>query len=308
MMAVEKLRIGSRGSALALWQARYVRDRLRCLPGGPAAVEILVIKTSGDRIQDRALLEVGGKGLFVKEIQQALLDHEVDIAVHSLKDYPAANPPELTLACVPQRQDPRDALVLSEGRRMEDLPAAPKAGTGSLRRRFQLAAARPHWRIAGLRGNVDTRLRKVDRGELDAVVLAAAGLKRLGHEGRITRFFSLDEMVPAVGQGALAIECREDRPELLELLRRIEDPQARRETDAERRFLAGLGGSCTTPLGIHAQVQEGRVSLRGYLSSLDGGRQIREDIEGEASRAADLADDLLERFRSLGAQELLGGA
>jgi hydroxymethylbilane synthase len=305
-MAVEKLRIGSRGSALALWQAHYVRDRLRCLPEGLPAVEILVIKTSGDRIQDRALLEVGGKGLFVKEIQQALLDHEVDIAVHSLKDYPAANPPELTLACVPQRQDPRDALVLSEGRRMEDLPAAPKVGTGSLRRHFQLAAARPHWCIAGLRGNVDTRLRKVDRGELDAVVLAAAGLKRLGYEGRITRIFSLDEMVPAVGQGALAIECREDRPELLQLLRRLEDPQARREIEAERRFLAGLGGSCTTPLGIHAQVQEGRVSLRGYLSSLDGGRQIREDIEGEASRAADLADDLLERFRSLGAQELLG--
>ena len=306
-MTREKLRIGSRGSALALWQAHYVRDRLQSLPEGPA-VEIRVIKTSGDRIQDRALLEVGGKGLFVKEIQQALLEGEVDLAVHSLKDYPAANPPELTLACVPERQDPRDALVLPPGRLVEELPTAPRVGTGSLRRHFQLASAKPDWQIVGLRGNVDTRLRKVDGGDLDAAVLAVAGLKRLGHGGRITRFFSLDEMVPAVGQGALAIECRRDRPELLDLLRRLEDRRARREIDAERRFLEGLGGSCTTPLGIHAESQGDRVLLRGFLASLDGSRQIRENLEGEAPQALDLADGLLERFRSLGAKELLGGA
>ena len=305
-MTPERLRIGTRGSALALWQAHYVRDRLQALPGGPA-VEIRVIKTSGDKIQDRALLEVGGKGLFVKEIQQALLEGEVDLAVHSLKDYPAANPPELVLACVPQRQDPRDALVLPAGRPLESLPPAPKVGTGSLRRQFQLAAARPAWTLVGLRGNVDTRLRKVDGGELDAAVLAAAGLKRLGHEGRITLAFSLDEMVPAVGQGAIAIECRGDRSDLLALLGRLEDPLARRAVDAERRFLAGLGGSCTTPLGIHAHLADGRVVLRGYLSSLDGKRQIRETLEGEARRALDVADDLLERFRSLGSRELLGG-
>lgn len=305
-MTPERLRIGTRGSALALWQAHYVRDRLQALPGGPA-VEIRVIKTSGDKIQDRALLEVGGKGLFVKEIQQALLEGEVDLAVHSLKDYPAANPPELVLACVPQRQDPRDALVLPAGRPLESLPPAPKVGTGSLRRQFQLAAARPGWTLVGLRGNVDTRLRKVDGGELDAAVLAAAGLKRLGHEGRITHTFSLDEMVPAVGQGAIAIECRGDRSDLLALLGRLEDPLARRAVDAERRFLAGLGGSCTTPLGIHAHLADDRVVLRGYLSSLDGKRQIRETLEGEARRALDVADDLLERFRSLGARELLGG-
>lgn len=304
-MSLDTIRIGTRGSALALWQANYTRARLiELVP--ETGVEICVIKTSGDLIQDRALLEVGGKGLFVKEIQVALLSGEVDLAVHSLKDYPAENPENLLLACVPQRQDPRDALVLPAGKTADSLPASPRVGTGSLRRQFQAQAAHPTWSISGLRGNVDTRLRKVDSGELDAVVLAAAGLNRLGHGGRITRLFSRDEMVPAVGQGAIALETRRDHAEMLALLARMQDEKARHEIDAERRFLVGLGGSCTTPLGIHAEVAGERVVLRGFLSSVDGAGQIRDRAEGPASEAMRLADELLGRFMRAGAEKLLG--
>jgi hydroxymethylbilane synthase len=306
-MSMDTIRIGTRGSALALWQANYTKGRLLELAPG-ASVEICVIKTSGDLIQDRALLEVGGKGLFVKEIQVALLKGEVDVAVHSLKDYPAENPESLVLACVPQRQDPRDALVLPVGKRTEDLPAAPKIGTGSLRRHHQAQAAFPAWAISGLRGNVDTRLRKVDSGDLDAVILAAAGLNRLGHGDRITRLFSRDEMVPAVGQGAIAIETREDHAPALALLSKMQDERARHEIDAERRFLVGLGGSCTTPLGIHAEIEGDHVVLRGFLSSVDGSAQIRDRVEGPAADAPALADDLLDRFMRAGAAELLGRA
>ena len=304
-MTARTVRIGTRGSALALWQAHFVKSRIAAL-APDTAVEIQVIKTSGDLIQDRALLEVGGKGLFVKEIQVALLAGEVDLAVHSLKDYPAENPAELSLACVPQRQDPRDALVLPEGKPEKDLPASPRVGTGSLRRQHQAQAAFPGWVMGGLRGNVDTRLRKVDSGELDAVILAAAGLNRLGHGGRITRLFSRDEMVPAVGQGAIAIETRRDHAWILPLLSKMQDERARLEIDAERRFLVGLGGSCTTPLGIHAQVQDERVVLRGFLSSVDGSMQIRDGLDGPATDALQLADELLGRFWAKGAAGLLG--
>jgi hydroxymethylbilane synthase len=272
------------------------------------AVEIVVIKTTGDQIQDRALLELGGKGLFVKEIQLALLERSVDLAVHSLKDYPVQNPEELVLACVPRREDPRDALVLPAGKTEADLPEHPTVGTGSLRRKHQARLAHPRWRIAGLRGNVDTRLRKVGSGEVDAVVLAAAGLKRLGHGARITRLFSLGEMVPAVGQGALALEARADAKPTLDLLSALQDPKARLEVDAERRFLAGLGGSCTTPVGIHAEQAGERLELRAFLSTVEGDRHIREDAEGTASEASRLVDGLLNTFWERGAADLLGSS
>ena len=299
------LRIGTRGSALALWQANHVKRSLEEASLG-ILVEVVVIKTSGDRIQDRALLEVGGKGLFVKEIQAALLEKSVDLAVHSLKDYPAENPKELVLACIPERQDPRDALVLPTGRVEKDLPENPSIGTGSLRRKHQAQIAHPRWRVAGLRGNVDTRLRKVDSGELDAVILAAAGLKRLGHASRITRLFSVDEMVPAVGQGALAIETRGDNEDLLRLLSPMQNSRARLEVDAERRFLTGLQGSCTTPLGIHVELSEDRIELRAFLSTVEGDRFIKERAEGPAADAERLVDGLLETFWKRGAKEILG--
>ena len=306
-MTPKPLRIGTRGSALALWQARHVKGLIEmAAPGTP--VEIVVIKTTGDQIQDRALLEMGGKGLFVKEIQFALLERSVDLAVHSLKDYPVQNPEELVLACVPRREDPRDALVLPAGQTEADLPGSPTVGTGSLRRKHQARIAHPAWRVQGLRGNVDTRLRKVDSGELDAVVLAAAGLKRLGRGERVTRLFSLDEMVPAVGQGALALEARADARPTLELLSALQDAKARLEVDAERRFLEGLGGSCTTPLGIHAELSGERLALRAFLSTVEGDRHIREDAEGPACEAGLLVDGLLAAFWRRGASDLLGGA
>ncbi len=303
-MTARRWRIGTRGSALALWQAHFVRDRLAEADPG-CIVDIEVIRTSGDKVQDRALLEVGGKGLFVKEIQTALLEGSVDLAVHSLKDYPAENPPSLALACVPQRQDRRDALVLPTGRALEGLSAGARVGTGSLRRHHQARLLHPGWRVEGLRGNVDTRLKKVDAGQLDAVILAAAGLKRLGYEGRISRLFDPEEMVPAVGQGAIAVECRSDDREVLSVLGRVEDTPARREVEAERRFLRGLGGSCTTPLGINAQLGSDRVVLRGFLASVKGDRHLKDRLEGPAEKAEALADELLKRFWDRGAAELM---
>jgi len=306
-VSLTKLRLATRGSALALWQANYVKSRLEALAGG-LRVQIVPMKTSGDLIQDRALLEVGGKGLFVKEIQVALLEGRADLAIHSLKDYPAENPEALVLACVPQREDPRDALVLPQGSPLEALPRAARVGTGSLRRRHQALLLHPEWDVRGLRGNVETRLKKVDSGEIDAAVLAAAGLKRLGFGGRITRPFSVDEMIPAVGQGALAIEARRDDGAVLDLLRPLEDAPARLCVDAERRFLRGLGGSCTTPLGIHASIQGGRMVLRGFLSTVSGDRHIRDRAEGPASGGEALADSLLAVFMDRGAAALLSGA
>jgi hydroxymethylbilane synthase len=297
-------RIGSRGSPLALWQAHHIRERLsQADPSGE--VEIEIIKTSGDRIQDRALVEVGGKGLFVKEIQTALLEDRVDLAVHSLKDYPAENPPELLLASVPAREDRRDALVLPEGKR-GDLPPQASVGTGSLRRHYQAALLHPGWRISGIRGNVDTRLKKVDSGTLDAVILAAAGLRRLGHGDRIDRLFTLDEMVPAVGQGALALECKAESGRLREILRTLEDPAARAEVDAERHFLEAVGASCTTPLGFSAVLEGGTVTLRGFIASLDGSRHVKGTLSGPASDAIRLVDRLLQQFLDEGAGDLIG--
>jgi hydroxymethylbilane synthase len=304
-MTQKKLRIGSRGSTLALWQANYVKVRLSELAPG-TDVEVVVIKTSGDRIQDRPLYEIGGKGLFIKEIQMALLEDRVDLAIHSLKDYPVDNPPELTLACIPQRQDRRDVLVMNHGLSTDAFPEKARVGTGSLRRRYQAQLLHPEWDLHGLRGNVETRLKKADSEDLDAVILASAGLKRLGYDGRISRCFSIDEMVPAVGQGALAVECRRADTALLSLLKGMEDGKAAREVLAERRFLEGLGGDCTTPVGIDAEISDGRVVLRAFLSSNDGSRHIKDRLEGPADRAEALAEDLLKAFDARGARALMG--
>jgi hydroxymethylbilane synthase len=288
-------RVGTRGSALALWQAHYIRDLLvEADPDTP--VEIEIIKTSGDRIQNRALAEIGGKGLFVKEIQQALMDETVDLAVHSLKDYPAENPGELTLGCVPARADRRDVLVCPVGGTEKQLPQRARIGTGSLRRQYQLGLLKPAWQPVNIRGNVDTRLKKVERGEIHAVVLAAAGLNRLGHSDRITRFFSTEEMVPAVGQGAVAVECRRRDRDLMRVLEYIQDPGARLEVDAERHFLKALGASCVTPVGCSVELRGDEAAVRAFLASFDGSRHFRGEIAGPASEAKALTDRLLERM------------
>lgn len=293
------LRIGTRGSALALWQAHHARDLLLAADAG-LSVEIKVIKTKGDRIQDRSLADIGGKGLFVKEIQRALLVGDVDISVHSLKDYPAENPDGLAIVCTPERADRRDALVCPVGGTEEALPSDAVVGTGSLRRRYQLAVIRREWRSADLRGNVETRLRRVDEGDMDATVLAVAGLKRLGKQDRITRAFSVEEMIPAAGQGTVAVECRSDDAELVSLLTALRYEDTWSETEVERHFLSRLGASCTTPVGFTALVDGDAVSVHGFLASLDGSRHVRGSLQGAREEGRTLADSLCETFEAQG--------
>jgi hydroxymethylbilane synthase len=301
------IRIATRGSALALWQANWVRDRL--MADDPAlAVELLVLKTRGDKILDRALSEVGGKGLFVKEIEEALLDGRAEVAVHSMKDLSAEIPVGLMLGAVPEREDPRDALLVAPQHAAKDvasLPQGARVGTSSLRRVCQLKARRPDLDVVPLRGNVDTRVRKVDAGELDAIVLACAGLKRLGHGGRITAALSTAESLPAIGQGALAIECRVDDPETLARLGRLDHRVTAHAVAAERAFLARLQGDCKTPLAAHATVDGARLSIEGLVGAPDGSKLLRHRLEGTTEDAAAVGKALAEELLKMGADRLL---
>jgi hydroxymethylbilane synthase len=301
------LRIATRGSALALWQANWVRDRL--LADDPAlTVELVVLKTRGDKILDRALSEVGGKGLFVKEIEEALLDGRAEVAVHSMKDLPAEIPVGLTLGAVPLREDARDALVVAPkhaARDVASLPPGARVGTSSLRRVCQLRARRPDLDVVPLRGNVDTRLRKVEAGELDAIILACAGLKRLGHGARITAALSTADSLPAIGQGALAIECRVDDPETLRRLARLDDRTTRRAVVAERAFLKRLSGDCKTPLAAHAIVDDGRLVVEGLVGAPDGSKLLRHRLEGSADDGDAVGTALAEELLEQGADMLL---
>ncbi len=303
------LRIATRGSALALWQAEHVRARLQALEPG-LVVELVVIKTRGDKIVDRPLSEVGGKGLFVKEIEEALLDGRAEVAVHSLKDLTADISAELWLAAFPEREDPRDALLLSPSLRSQIpaissirmLPLGARVGTSSLRRVCQLKAARPDLSIFALRGNVDTRLNKVDAAEFDAIVLACAGLRRLGHGARIDVSLSVEESLPAVGQGALALECRADNPHAKSLLGVLDHHPTRLCIEAERGFLAELDGDCKTPLGAYATVDQNTLSIEGLLGEPDGSRVLRRKLTGPATDGPTLgrrlAADLLRAFHA----------
>lgn len=296
------VRIGTRGSALALRQAEIVSNLLTkrgCI------IEVVVIRTSGDMIHNRPLAGIGGKGLFVKEIQEALLDGRIDVAVHSLKDYPTENPGELFIACIPEREDPRDAFVVSPALEGAALPEKARAGTGSLRRQMQLRQLHPGWETVSLRGNVDSRLRKVKDGNFDLIVLAAAGLKRLGYTDVISGYFPVSEMIPSAGQGAIAVESMKERTELNDLLASFDDVKARAETDAERKFLIDLQGSCATPVGVHADISAERIKITAFLSSLSGSRWIRDEVEGKADDRLKLAEELFGRFLKLGARELL---
>jgi hydroxymethylbilane synthase len=291
--------IGSRGSQLALWQAHWIQARLEQL-GQPCRIEI--IRTTGDKIADVALLQVGTKGLFTKEIEEALLAGAIDIAVHSLKDMPTDLPTGLTLAAIPEREDPRDALI---GRRLADLAPGARVGTGSLRRAAQLRSLRPDLQIEDIRGNVDTRLRKLDEGRYDAIVLASAGLRRLGLENRIAQIFDPSVMCPAVGQGALAVETRDDNGPAFQIANRLEDSDTRAAVTAERAVLASLGGGCQAPMGAHATVESQTILLHALMVSPDGAQLIRQEMLGPMDDAAALGHVVGQQLLAAGGKQIL---
>jgi hydroxymethylbilane synthase len=283
------LRIGSRGSPLALVQAREVQGRLAAACGlDPADIEIKIIRTTGDAIQDRPLAEVGGKGLFTKEIEEALLSGAIDLAVHSSKDMTTALPAGLALSAFLPREDARDAFISHKAQSLHDLPAGAIVGTASLRRAAMVKRLRPDLDIVPLRGNVETRLRKIEEGAADATLLAVAGLKRLGLLSAATALLDLDEFLPAVGQGAIGIETRADDAKTLALVAKIDDADTATALAAERAFLTVLDGSCRTPIGGHARVSGGTVRFRGIIVKPDGSEAFEVSREGPRGQAAKL--------------------
>jgi hydroxymethylbilane synthase len=301
-----RLRVGTRGSLLARTQTEGVVERLQNLHPD-LDVEIHIIQTTGDLRRDMPFAAVGTKGMFVKEIEQALLDGVIDIGVHSLKDMPGELPDGLELACIPRREDPLDALLSRDGSGLDELPGGAVVGTSSLRRQAQLRAYRPDFRLQELRGNLDTRLRKLEEGQYDAIVLACAGLKRLGLEGRITERLEPTVSVPAAGQGALALETRVGDTETRTLLAPLHDTDTADAVSAERAFLAALGGGCTVPAGALATVLQEALRLLAVAAAPDGALLLRE--EGRASRgeAANLGRAVAERLLERGGRDLLKG-
>jgi hydroxymethylbilane synthase len=306
--APHRLTIATRESVLAMWQAEHVRARLTALHPS-CTVDLLGVTTQGDRVLDRPLADIGGKGLFIKELEQAMAEGRADLAVHSLKDVPMDLPDGFTLAAICEREDPRDAFVSNRYLDLAGLPGAARVGTSSLRREAQLRERDPLLSILPLRGNVNTRLRKLDEGRYDAIILAAAGLKRLGLGARIASLLDPEDSLPAVGQGALALECRADRHDVITALIPLADRDTTLATTAERTFSRALGGSCHTPLAAHAVARHGELWLRGLLASRDGAKVMRGDRSAAVHdlRAADglghaLADDFLAR----GAARLVG--
>jgi hydroxymethylbilane synthase len=292
------LSIGSRGSQLALWQAHYTKERLEAR-GFECRIEI--IHTKGDKIQDVPLNKVGGKGLFTKEIEEALLDGRIDLAVHSMKDLPTELPKGLTIAAIPQRADPLDAIV---GGKLRDLKLGARVGTSSLRRIAQLKRIRPDLDIQSIRGNVDTRIRKVEHGEYDAIVLAAAGLKRLGWGDIISEVFRADIVCPAVGQGALAIETREEGPGH-DACALLDDPWTRLPVTAERAMLGELGGGCQVPIGAYGTLENTDLFLTGAVFSPDGATMIRYTATGECTKPQELGRSVAQVLAKRGAGEIL---
>ena len=302
--APAKLVIASRESALAMWQAEYIRDQLLALYP-KTLVSILGMTTQGDQILDVTLSKIGGKGLFVKELETALEEGRADIAVHSLKDVPMHMPPGFMLCCIGKREDPRDAFVSNHHAGLEALAVGSVVGTSSLRRESQLRARFPHLKIEPLRGNVQTRLRKLDEGKYAAIILAAAGLIRLGLGERIRAFIAPEQSLPAVGQGALGIECRSDRPELEALLRPLHDADTAACVMAERAMSRALAGSCQVPLGGFAEVKAGKLHMRGFVASPDGKRMVRAEQTGSIDAPEKLGNAVAEALRAQGAEEIL---
>jgi hydroxymethylbilane synthase len=301
------LRIGSRGSPLALVQAREVQSRLATACGlDPARIEIKVIRTTGDAIQDRPLNEAGGKGLFTKEIEEALLSGAIDLAVHSSKDMTTVLPGGLVLSAFLPREDARDAFISRKAKSLRDLPAGAAVGTASLRRAALVKRARPDLAIVPLRGNVETRLRKIEAGEADATLLAVAGLKRLGLLSAAAALLDIDEFLPAVGQGAIGIETRADDAPTRALVAKIDDPDTATALAAERAFLAVLDGSCRTPIGGHARVSAGTVHFRGMIIKPDGSEAFEASREGRREQAAELGADAGRELKARAGADFFG--
>lgn len=299
-----KLVIASRESALAMWQAHHIQARLQALYPD-ASVEILGMTTTGDQILDSPLARIGGKGLFVKELEQALADGRADLAVHSMKDVPMNLPEGFALAATGEREDPRDAFVSVRYQRLEDLPQGSVVGTSSLRRQSQLQARFPHLKIESLRGNLQTRLRKLDEGQYAAIILAAAGLKRLGLEDRITQLISPENSIPAVGQGALGIEIRADRDDIRTLLQPLNHTDTAACVEAERAMSRALAGSCTVPLGAYAHIDNGALRMTGFVASVNGSEMVRDSVEGSPQDADALGRALAEKLIAHGADRIL---
>lgn len=299
----KKITIGTRGSMLALWQANWVKSELERVHG--LEVELNIIKTTGDKITDVPLSQVGGKGLFVKEIEEALLDGRVDLAVHSMKDVPTDFPEGLALRCITKREDPRDALISREGKKLSELTEGAKIGTSSLRRRSQLLAKRPDLEIRDLRGNLDTRIRKLEEGVYDAIILAGAGLNRLGWSEKITELIDPDLMLPAIGQGALGIETRIDDGTTNELVAFFDDPNTSDAVKGERALLKELEGGCQVPIAAYGTVKDMHLKLKGLVASVDGSRIIEASIEGSSRESATLGVELAKKLITMGAKEIL---
>jgi len=302
--SAKPLRIATRKSQLALWQAEHVAGLLRRAHAG-LEVELVPMVTQGDRIQDRSLAAIGGKGLFIRELEVALEEHRADIAVHSMKDLPGDLPAGLTIAAVLERADARDALLTASAGRLDDLPRGARVGTSSLRRQAQLLAARPDLKIEGLRGNVDTRLRRLDGGGMDAIVLACAGLIRLGLEARITARLDPKQFLPAVAQGVIGIECRGGDSRTLGLVTPFNHQDTRIAMDAERAFAHRLGGSCQSPIAAHARLEGRSLLLDGLVAEPDGSRLVRDTASGSVDDPAALGRLLAERILDAGAGPLL---
>ena len=300
---MNRIRIGTRGSALALWQAHFIADELkRIFP--TLTVELIEISTKGDRITDAPLSKIGGKGLFTKDIETALMDGRIDAAVHSLKDVPVELPEGFELAAITKRAEPFDAFVSNKFGSIEELPRGALIGTSSLRRRAQLLGLRADLKVEDLRGNVDTRLKRLDEGKFDAIILAAAGLKRLGHGDRIKEIISPTVMLPAVGQGALAVEISTGS-KVLELIKALDDPITRATVGAERSFLNVIEGGCQVPVGVYGSIEGKEITVTGVIASIDGSKIIRGSTVGDIDRSEELGAELAQRLLDNGGRDIL---
>ena len=304
LLSPQKIVIASRESLLAMWQAQFIQKCLRELYP-QTEISILGMTTRGDQILDQSLAKIGGKGLFIKELEQALEDGRADIAVHSMKDMPMNVPEGFKLAAITEREDPRDAFVSNHYGSLDALPEGSVVGTSSLRRECQLRAQFPHLQVQPLRGNVQTRLRKLDEGQYAAIILAAAGLKRLGLSDRITALLNPEQSLPAVGQGALGIECRADRTDLVELMQPLHHPETAYCVEAERAMSRVLGGNCQVPLGAFGEIINGSLQLRGFVAQPDGSRMVSDALSGTPENGIAMGQQLAQKLIHKGAGEIL---